>query len=187
MTTVYCDGDLNKVYDQKRRIMRGFWWVTLAYLLFCLGFWLHYLTLPYADPMQKVVKFAVYTASVAYAIFLFPYMGIKYHRARKYYRMIYYLSEGLKVTEENYFVCFAEKDLQKDFVDVSACIFKTWNKKKCEWMEREVYLDEEKETPDFKEGDLVRYVTQSNFLLQYEIIERGVFPEEGFSDQEEKE
>ena len=57
--------------------------------------------------------------------------------------MIYYLSEGLKNAEENYFVGFERKELQKDYVDVISCVFKTWNRKKSEWMEREAYLDSE--------------------------------------------
>lgn len=76
------------------------------------------------------------------------------------------------MTEENYFVRFEEEDLPKDAVDVSACVFKTWSEKRKEWMERNIYLDNEKPRPDFSEGDLVRYFTQSNFLVQYEILAR---------------
>ncbi|MBQ5926333.1 MAG: hypothetical protein IIX01_00235, partial [Clostridia bacterium] len=93
MTTVYSDGDFNKIYDQKRRIFMGFMLVTVCYLAFCLAVEVFYVSLPYADPLQKPTKFTVYVASVLYAIFLFPYMGIKYHRVRKYYKMMYYLSE----------------------------------------------------------------------------------------------
>ena len=86
--------------------------------------------------------------------------------------MMYYLSEGIKNEEICYFLCFEKKDLQKDFVDVMGCVFTTWNKKKSEWMEREAYFDVEKELPDFQEGDLVKYVVQSNFIVQYDIIKR---------------
>ena len=40
-------------------------------------------------------------------------------------------------------------------------------------MEREVYFDVEKEWPDLEQGDRVRYVLQSNFIIQYEVLERG--------------
>ena len=40
-------------------------------------------------------------------------------------------------------------------------------------MEREVYWDPEKDLPDFERGDLIRYITQSNFILQYEILEKS--------------
>ena len=170
MTTVYCDEVLNKVYDQKNRIFNVFLGVTVFYLVFCVAWLIYFIGLPYAHPMQKVVKACVFTATGLYVVFLFPFMGIKYSRVRKYYKMMYYLSQGLKITEENLFVGFAKQDLQKDYVDVISCIFKTWNQKKCEWMEREVYWDVEKELPALESGDRVRYVSQSNFLIQYEVV-----------------
>ena len=190
MTTIYNDGDFNKVIAQKKRIFGVFMGVTAFYAVFCVAWLIYYISLPYADPMQTLPKVCVYAASALYVIFLFPFMGIKYHRVRKYYKVMYYLSEGLKNTEENYFVCFEEKDLQKDYVDAIACIFKTWNRKKSEWMEREAYLDKEKPLPDFGRGDLVKYVVQSNFLVQYEIFERGALEEDddenfdGYEDAE---
>lgn len=172
MTTVYSDEDLNKAYDQKNRILRIFFAVTIVYLVFCLAWLIYFIGLPYEHPMQNWARGCVFTASGLYVLFLFPFMGIKYGRIRRYYKMVYYLSEGLKISEENIFVGFAKQDLQKDYVDVISCIFKTWNKKKCEWMEREVYWDVEKEYPDLEAGDIVRYVSQSNFMLQYEVVGR---------------
>ena len=172
MTTVYCDEDLNKVYDQKNKIFRVFLIVTIAYLVFCLAWLIYFIGLPYAHPMQKTTRACVFVSSGVYVVFLFPFMGIKYARVKRYYKMLYYLSEGLKISEENIFVGFAKQDLPKDNVDVVSCIFKTWNKKKCEWMEREVYWDVEKEFPDLEAGDIVRYVSQSNFMIQYEVVGR---------------
>ena len=83
-----------------------------------------------------------------------------------------------KIERNRYLLVFESKDLQKDYVDATACIFKTWNKKKSEWMEREAYFDNEKPLPDLKKGDLVKYILQSNFIVQYEIIERGALVEE---------
>lgn len=191
MTTVYTDEDYNKVLDQKRGIFSVFMGVTLFYLIFCIAWLVYYVSLPYADPMQKVVKACVFIASGAYVIFAFPFMGIKYHRIRRYYKMMYYLSEGLKNVEENYFVGFdADREMQKDYVDVTGCVFKTWNRKKSEWMEREAYFDKEKPLPEFYRGDLVRYVVQGNFIVQYEIVERGALEDDeddGYEYVEENE
>ena len=41
-------------------------------------------------------------------------------------------------------------------------------------MKREAYFDCEKPLPDFSRGDLVRYVTQSNFVIQYDILQKQV-------------
>ena len=36
------------------------------------------------------------------------------------------------------------------------------------------YIDAEKTLPAFESGDLVRYITQSNFIIQYEILQKKV-------------
>ena len=141
--------------------------VTLVYLAFCIAWWIYYLGLPYKHENQTLVKVMLFTASAIYWIFTYPFMAIKYGRCRKYCKMLFYVSEGMKVEECNYFYCFREKSLQKDNIDVVGCVFETWNKKKQEWMEREAYFDPEKPMPNFGVGDLVRYVCQSNFIIQY--------------------
>ena len=59
--------------------------------------------------------------------------------------------------------------------------------KKQEWMEREAYFDPEKPLPDFGSGDLVRYVTQSNFIIQYEILQRHAYDFEEYIEDDEDE
>ena len=49
-------------------------------------------------------------------------------------------------------------------------------------MKREAYFDCEKQLPDFSRGDLVRYVTQSNFVIQYEILQKQVLEIEEIND-----
>ena len=178
METVYHDQDLLSVSKQRGRIATIFSVVTAVYIVFCVAWVIYFSTLPYEDPRQDLPRVLVYLVTAVYVAFAFLFMGIKYHRVNKYYKFLYYVSEGLKYEETNYFVCFAKQDLQKDFVDVISCVFKMWNKKKCEWMEREVYFDVEKEWPDLENGDRVRYVIQSNFLIQYEVLERGALTDD---------
>ena len=37
-------------------------------------------------------------------------------------------------------------------------------------MDRKIYCDKEKPLPEFTKGDEVRYLTQGNVILEYEII-----------------
>ena len=158
--------------------------VTLFYLAFCIAWLVYYISLPYADPMQALPKWCVWVATALYVIFLYPYMGIKFSRVRRYFKMLTYVSMGLKHEEINYFYCFDEKALQKDNIDVDACVFETWSKKKCEWMEREAYFDPEMSRPPFESGDYVRYITQSNFVIQYEILQKKALEFEEVEDEE---
>ncbi len=146
--------------------------VTLFYAAFCLGWLIYYTTLPYKSPDANLPKWSVYIASALYVVFLFPFMGIKYSRVKKYFKMLSYVSTGLKNEETNYFYCFDKPTLQKDNIDVNSCVFEMWSKKKQEWMEREAYYDPEKPLPPFESGDHVRYIVQSNFVIQYEILQK---------------
>ncbi len=186
MISVYNDTDLLSVYKQKQKIFYVFLGVTLAYIAFCVGWLIYHISLPYASPHATLPKVLVYVASVLYVVFIFPFMAIKHSRVRKYYRMLTYVSEGLKMEEKNYFYMFREKSLQKDNIDVVGCVFETWSKKKGEWMEREAYFDSEKSLPPFESGDYVRYVTQSNFIVQYEIVQKQALEFEEETEEEER-
>ena len=54
----------------------------------------------------------------------------------------------------------------------TGCVFETWSKKKQEWLDREAYWDNEKPLPPFESGDYVKYIVQSNIVIQYEILEK---------------
>lgn len=186
MTSVYSDADYLAVYKQKKRIFGVFAAVTAVYLAFCVAWWIYYMGLPYKHSDQGWVKACVYVASAVYMIFAFPYLAIKYSRCRRYYKMLTYVSQGLKNEERNYFYCFEKQDLQKDNVDVCSCVFETWNKKKQEWMDREAYFDCEKPLPAFESGDFVRYIVQSNFVIQYEILQKKALEFEEIDEDEDE-
>ncbi len=189
MISVYTDADYLSAHKQKQRIFYVFIGATLIYLAFCIAWLIYHISLPYADPMQTLPRVLVYVVSAVYIALIFPFMAIKYSRVRRYCKMLSYVNEGLKMEEQNYFYSFREKSLQKDNIDVVGCVFETWSKKKQEWLEREAYFDPEKPLPEFESGDLVKYITQSNFIVQYEIVERHAleFEEEYEEDDGEYE
>ena len=184
MVSVYKDDDYLSAHKQKQTIFRVFMAITFIYLAFCIAWWIYYIGLPYKHEDQTLVKVMIYVASALYTAFVFPYMSIKYGRSLKFCKMLFYVSEGMKVEECNYFYCFREKSLQKDNIDVVGCVFETWNKKKQEWMEREAYFDPEMPLPPFESGDQVRYITQSNFVIQYEILQKKTLEFEEVEDEE---
>ncbi len=184
MISVYTDADYLAAYKQKQRIFTGFLAMTGAYLAICIAMLVYHIVLPYGTKEDLIPKIVTYVCTGVYLIVIFPYMSIKFRRSRKYCKMLHYVSEGLKMEETNYFYTFREKSTQKDDVDVIRCAFETWSKKRQEWQEREVYHDKEKPLPDLGSGDYVRYVSQSSFLVQYEVIEKHAYE---FSEYEEDE
>jgi hypothetical protein len=175
MTNVYTDNDLLSTYKQKRRYLTIFLVVTGIYLAACIGLCIYHSSLPYASDKAALPKVLVSVLSIVYVVIVFPFMAIKYHRVKRYHRMLSYINEGMKAEETNYFVAYRTRALQQDNVDAVVCIFGEWNKRHQEWREREVYIDAEKPLPDFENGDLVHYILQSNFLIHYEVLQRRAY------------
>ena len=179
MVKVYSDADYLSALKQKKRIWTIFWSVTIFYALFCIAWLLYYTTLPVHPEADRVLPQAmVYVASAIYIIFICPFAGIKLARVRKYCKMMSFISLGKKNVEESYFMGFYKKRLQKDSVDVISCIFRVWNKRRKDWSEREAYIDNEQDWPELERGDYVRFVTQSNFVIEYEVLREGAMQED---------
>jgi hypothetical protein len=62
----------------------------------------------------------------------------------------------------------------KDGVDVKALVFLQWNPYKEDYFERRVWVFYNKPFPQFKQNDTVRFITQGNVLVSYEIINEEV-------------
>ena len=54
-------------------------------------------------------------------------------------------------------------------------------------MDREVYADTEKKLPPFEGGDYVQYITQSNFVIQYNILQKKALEFEEVDEDYEEE
>ena len=175
MINVYTDADFLSAYKQRRRYLHIFIGVTAIYVAICIGLVIYHANLPYGSVYTTWPKITAYALSVLYVLFAFPFMAICFRRVNRYYRMLAYINEGIKAEETNYFYTFRAHTQQQDNVDVVVGVFAEKNNRNKEWREREIYLDPEKELPDFNNGDLVHLITQSNFLVHYEILERHAF------------
>ncbi len=182
MTVVFNDDDLISAYKQQRNILRGFLGVTLFFVVVCIACLAYFMSLPYKDPMQPVPQVIVSVVSCLYVVFAYVFMGIKFHRARRYYKLISYVSVGMKQVNNSIFLRYEEPEL-RDGVDFYVLIFSEWSKKKSEYMDRKIYCDKEKALPVFQKGDEVCYLTQGNVIIEYEIVGH----DENFAAEKEKE
>ena len=105
-----------------------------------------------------------------------------FSRNRKYYKLIAYLSVGLKQVNESKFLRYEDYET-KDGVDLYILIFSEWNAKKSEYMDRKIMFDKEKPLPEFQGGDIVRYLSQGNLMVAYEVIGH----DDSFVDEKGKE
>ena len=77
---------------------------------------------------------------------------------------------GLKETFVASFLEYDESLREKDGVDCKSLIFIEWNKYKKEFYERRVLVPFEKEFPKFEPNQNIKFITQGNVLVSYEIL-----------------
>ncbi len=172
MTRLYSDDDLYNAYMQRRKLLAGFFIATGLWLAVLIGFIVYYTFLPYGDPNATWVKAVTSIWTALYLIFLFPYMGISFKRCNAYCKMLKFISRGIK--EYNVAPFEGIEDwTTHDGVDVNVACFSVPNVKRDGMMTRQVYVDGEKYFPPFEEGKRVRFVTQGNLLIEYEIEENN--------------
>ena len=169
MTYLYRDGDLYDAVIQRRKYLAVFLSVTAVALAGALTLIVLYSQLPYRDPNGPWMIAVTCVITALYIVFCFPFMGICFKRSNSYCKMLKFISLGLK---ENFCAPFAgiEDWTVRDGVDVNVATFEVKNIKREETMLRQIYVDAEKDFPPFEEGDVVRFVSQGNLLLAYEII-----------------
>ncbi len=174
MINYYNEEEFIQAKKQRTKTLMLLLIVFAVYLVFSIGMVLWYLTMPYKDPTITVIKVIHHAVSILFAIFAFVYLGIPYKRVNKYYKMNENLIFGLKETSVGSFLRYDENIQDKDGVDFKSLIFLEWNKYKGEFFERKVLVFYEKPFPELKEKQNVKFVTQGNVLIKYEILQEEI-------------
>ena len=145
--------------------------VLTVYLMLFVTTIINYLKLPFEDARGVSYKAILYTISGIVIIYLYVYIGIKYRRVNKYYKMMCGLFNGSFIEDVAKFVSYSVAKESKDGVDVKSLVFLQWNKYKNDYFERKVLVFYEMPFPEFKPNDTVRFITQGNMLISYEIVD----------------
>ena len=170
MTQFFCN-DQYLMAKKQRNVTLAIYLIILGvYLFISVGLWLWFRTMPYMADEITTVKLIHYPLTFVFVIFSFIYLGIKYRRVNKYYKLTNNLIVGLKETSTGSFFECDESLRTKDGVDFKSLVFIEWNKYKDDFYERHVLVLREMEFPKFEENQNVRYVTQGNVLISYEIL-----------------
>lgn len=156
---------------QRKKVLSLY--LVIASLYFCgsIVVLIWYLTLPYMSPTITWVKVVQFSSTALFVVFSFVYLGIPFKRVNRYFKMTRNLATGLKESSTGSFFEYSESLQEKDGVDFKNLIFLEWNKFKNDFFERKVLVYCEKEFPEFEKNANVRYVTQGNVLVSYEILD----------------
>lgn len=167
----YFDAKELVTVKKQRKITLIVYFIVLGlYVLGSAADFIWYRMLPYQSRTITTVKIVQYTLSGLFVIFSFLYLGIIYKRVNKYYKVCSHLVNGLRETYTGSFFEYDETVQVKDGVEFKSLVFIEWNKYKNDFFERKVLVFNEKPFPEMEEKANVRYVTQGNVLLKYEIL-----------------
>ena len=163
---------------QRKTVLICYFMVMAIYLIVSLGIFFWYRPFVYQDPRIGTAKFIEYSLTALVVIFSFIYLGIPYKRVNRYYRLTNQMKTGIRETSTGSFFEYDETLQDKDGVDMKSLIFIEWNKYKNDFFERKVLVFDEMEFPQIPEGANVKYVTQGNVLISYEILDIPMSEEE---------
>ena len=158
---------------KKQRKLTITWYVIASsvMLLASVGLFIWYRLQPYKDPTITTIKIIQFSLLGIFVIFSFLYLGIVFKRVNRFYRICNAMQTGIRETWVGNFIRYDEKMQEQNGVDYKSLIFLEWNKYKNDFFERKVLVFYEKPFPEIEEGKNVKFVTQSNVLISYEILD----------------
>jgi len=170
MVEYFKEQELIDAKTQKNKTFAVYLVVLAIYLVFSVIMYVWYFGCSYQSSVIKKIKFYEFTVNALFVVFSFIYLGIKQKRVRRYYKLLYNMSTGIKETSTGSFFEYDESLQDKDGVDMKSLVFIEWNKYKNDFFERKVLVLYEKPFPKLKEKDNVKYITQGNVLISYEVL-----------------
>ena len=171
MTYYFNDQELNVAKKARNKFRFIYIAVVIFYAILTVGFMLWFKTLPYKSPTITKIKLIHYPITFVFVVFSFIYLFIVYKGARRYFKLVHNMVNGIREKSSGSFLEYSEKIQNKDGVDMKALVFIEWNKYKKDYFERKVLVFADKPFPEIPKDKVVNYVTQSNVLISYEIEE----------------
>ncbi len=171
MIDYYKEEYFTQAKKQKDKFLIIFFVLLAVYIAISATCMVFYLRLPYQSPDITTIKIVHYVITAITGGGLFFYMMVVFKRANKYYKLLRNMKTGIKETSTGSFFEYDETLQEKDGVDCKSLVFLEWNKYKKDIFERKVLVLYDKPFPEFNEKDNVRFITQGNILISYEILD----------------
>ncbi len=172
MTNVYTENDYDNALKLKKKLLYIYFAVLAVGIVACAVVFILFLRMPYISTPElgakkNLYQFLVCLISAIEVIFSFIYLGIPYKRAKYYFKLMDDIKTGRKMLSESTFLQNETYINEVGNVDFHVMAVLEWSDKTQEYMRRNVLVDKEKPMPDFKNGDIIKYVTHANVLLAY--------------------
>ena len=190
MIDLYDETDYIKAVALKKKLFAIYLAVSGVFVGVAALFFILFLLMPYALTEELIAKKETYmvldcVVSVLYIIFSFIYLCIPYRRVKYYLKMLDGMKTGDKATNYGTFLQNYDSIVDKNFVDHCVMAVLEWCETSQTYVRRHVLVDKEKQMPNFKNGDMIVYVTHANVLMSYGLkSEEDIF--EDFNGEEKE-
>ncbi len=173
MIEYFNKSEYEKAKKQKKLILGIYFGIAVIFAAFAVLSVIYAARLPYQSPKIGTVKWVLYPATGVFVIFSFIYLGIPYKKVKKFAAFCNNLVFGLKEESVADFFEYDETLQDNGGVDCKSLVFLEWNKYKKDYFERKVLVFYEKDFPIIPEKARVKFITQGNFLISYEVIQEN--------------
>ncbi|MBQ8197104.1 MAG: hypothetical protein IJZ73_03495 [Clostridia bacterium] len=170
MTEVFAKQDLISAEKQRKKVLIIYFITLAVFLVASVLFVIWNSNLPYKSNLIYLVKVLHYLLVALYIGFTFVYFGIIYKRINRYYKLINNVFTGIKEENTAEFIKTDLSTTDKDGVDCHSLVFLEYNKYKKDFFERKVLVLAEKPIPEIEKNSYVKFITQGNVLVSYEIL-----------------
>lgn len=161
---------LEKTKIQKKKTLTKYFIVLSVYIVITAGLLIWYTTLTYKHPKIALIKFLLHTLNALMVFFSFVHLGIAYKRVKSFYKVLNNIKIGIREEYVGEFIGYDETSNTNAGVEYKTLLFKEWNKYKKDYYERKVLVFYELPFPEIEVGKTVKFITQSNVLVEYEYI-----------------
>ena len=131
------------------------------------------ITPPFGTPLEKPLLAIILTLGGLFTAFSVVYLTIPYGRIKKYCEVLCDFLDNEKA-ESDVTILGVDYNLTVKYgVDFYRLNVLEWSTINNDYVERNVLVDNEIKTLNFKKNDIVKIVTTSNMLIGYEVISKN--------------
>ena len=172
MTEIYDGTEKTEEVRRKKQWLTIWLVISALVLILNVGLFVYFCMQQY-EWSGKTGLLWIQIANVAvYGCASLGFFALKYRRQKAYCKMLVHMETGLKEIYTAEFLGVAAEPEVKEGVDFTVLLLLEWNENKQNYFERKVLIDVEKPVPDWKEGEIIHFVTQANMLCSWEILPR---------------
>ena len=171
MTEIFSKEDLSVTLKQKKKnkIILGV--VSAVFSLILLFLIILYLFQPYKSPNLLTIRIIAIALSCLFAFFFCLFYTLCIKRLTEYEKLLRGVFTGVATMSVASFDSFSEEKNVKNGLDFKVMYFSEYNEKEKKFYKRKVLLDDNKEFPDFKNGQIIKFYTRSYVLCRYEVLD----------------